>query len=133
MNNLRGETVTKLGGQDWTLRPTFEAMVEFEERAGITAIDLITSLPSRQPDGSLRGRVPSIKAIAAGFWAGIRAGLRPGQQEPTFAQVGAWIMDRGINECAHDLVTFLTRGLTKASDLAEAEQGKAATATGAPS
>jgi hypothetical protein len=36
-NKFRGEVDITIGGNQYTLRPTFEALVEFEDRCGMTA------------------------------------------------------------------------------------------------
>lgn len=120
-NKHRGEVEIALGGRAYTLRPTFEALVEFEEKSGLTAFEAMRDCMTNQ-------RAPA-KAIAAAFWAGIRGAWEKGNgNPPTFGEVGGFVQKAGIKQCLEPYLLFLTYAITSEDDLAkmkeEAEKGK---------
>jgi hypothetical protein len=119
-NKHRGETIINLGGREYSMRPTFEALVEFEDKAGVTAFEALNDLMTRQ-------RAPA-KAIAGAFWAGIRAGWDPTDgKPPTFAEVGGMVQRLGVKDCLAKFAEFLTNAITGDEELEaiKAAQGKA--------
>ncbi len=110
MNKQRGDVAVTLDGRECVLRPTFDALVEIEERLGI-------------------GLVPLAKRFVAGEF-GIRevsvilaAGLRgAGQKVPE--DLGNKIVKAGVLSFTQALVQLLTNALQGDSE------GNAEAATG---
>lgn len=115
-NSKRGEIDITLGGREYTLRPTFEAMVEFEDKAGRSAYDIMQDLANQ--------RVPPFKVIAAGLHAGIKAGFGHGRP-PSFNEVGEMVRKDGIPAVLGGFTQFLMNALTTEEDRAAAAAGKA--------
>jgi len=117
-NKHRGEVTITIGGQAFTLRPTFEALVEFEERAGTTAYEALRDIMLHQ-------RAPA-KAIAAAFQAGIKAAWNPADGPvPTFAAIGAMIQSAGVKSVIQDYTTFLTMSISSDDEIEQLRNAKA--------
>jgi hypothetical protein len=122
-NKHRGEVEIILGGKSYTMRPTFEALVEFEDKAGTTAYEVMSALASRQAVG--------FKVMAAAVWSGIRAGWNEPGRAPSFIEVGEAIRKDGIAAVLPAFGQYLSNALTSESDMRRSETqdaGKAETA-----
>lgn len=84
-NRYKGEVKLKLGGREYSLRPSFGALAEIEDRTGKSITELFGDLN--------RGRI-SIKALAAIVSAGAIAA--DPDAAPTFSEVGEAISRDGI-------------------------------------
>lgn len=123
-NKYRGELEITLNGKQFTLRPTFEALVEFEDKAGMTAFEAMKAMMERQ--------AAPIKAVAAAFWSGIKAGWPvDAGRAPTFAEIGGMIQKDGLTNAIPVYLNYLTNALASDSDLKRmkaeldnADQGK---------
>lgn len=119
-NKHRGEVTINLGGRAFTLRPTFEALVEFEDRAGITAYEALRDMMVKQ-------RAPA-KCIAVAFHAGIKAAWNAADgTPPSFAEIGSLIQRVGIKAVVQDYSAFLTMAISS-DDEVEAMRKAAAEA-----
>lgn len=122
-NKFKREVTVKLGSRSFDLRPTFEAICEFEERSGTNSFTTI--------QGIHRGIGCSFKVMTAAFWAGIRASKEYQDNPnlaPSFADVGRMIQEVGFSTLTVDLVSFLVKGMSSDADLqrmADAAAGKA--------
>lgn len=128
-NKFRGEVDIILGGNQYVLRPTFEALVEFEDRSGKTAYEAMRDM--------VEGRGFSAKVVCAAFYAGMRAGWPPvsHMRMPSYGEVGALIQAEGLMNPAVMAAfgAFLTRALSSDADLKREEaNAKAGEATAAP-
>lgn len=124
-NKHRGETPVTLDGKTYTMRPTFEALVEFEDRAGVTAYEAMKALTERN--------AAPAKAVASAFYAGIKAGWDGAGRPPAFAEVGRLIQITGLVNLLAAYANFLGNALASDDELRAA--AAAATATdkdGAP-
>jgi hypothetical protein len=124
-NKHKGEVDLTMGGVEYTLRPTFESLVEFEDKAGVTAYEVMGELAHGKPAG--------FKVIAAAVWSGIRAGWKDnGKRPPTFIEVGEAIRRDGLATVLPAFGQYLTNALSSEADLKAAanagDAGKAATA-----
>lgn len=118
-NKYRGEIEITLDGESFTLRPSFEALVEFEEKAGQTAYEVLQGLQQSQR--------MSAKTIAAVIWAGIRGHARPGDRTPSFSEIGTRCQKHGLARILPSVIEFLGNALSSDEDLAAAQkaaQGK---------
>lgn len=116
-NKHRGEVTITIAGQTFTLRPTFDALVEFEDRAGSTAFEALRDIMLHQ-------RAPA-KAIAAAFHAGIKAGWNPVDgTPPTYADIGRMIQTAGIKSVVQDYSTFLTMAISSDDEIEQLRKVK---------
>lgn len=97
-NQERGEINLTLGGKEYVLRPTFEALCEMEDRLGITITDLIMEFAA--------GKV-SIKKVGTVVWAGIYGSM--GDKAPTLREVGDMLVKDGM-------MTVITQGGTNGTN-----------------
>jgi hypothetical protein len=121
-NDQRGEVSLKLGGKEYILRPSFEALCELENRLNTTIPQLIVDLQTG---------IVSIKALATIIWAGIWGYDK--DRAPTIIEVGEMVVSDGminvISQGAVDdietgpIVNFLVYGATGKST-AEAGKGE---------
>lgn len=64
-NNFRGETEIEIGGVKYLLRPTFEGLLEMEDKAGCGIMEMVDQIS--------RGRISS-KVVIAILYGGIIGG-----------------------------------------------------------
>lgn len=96
MNPARGEAVVTLGGETFTLRPSFEALVEIETRAGCRIVPLALRLAKGDygPADLEAVLLPCLKAAGGPVPNDLRA------------RIAAEVMPLG-----RQVVTFLARAL----------------------
>lgn len=127
-NKFRGDMSITLGGVEYAMRPTFEALVEFEDKAGMTAYEAMKALEQRT--------AAPARVVAAAFWAGIRGASTRPERCPTFLQIGAAVQATGLAKLLPDYIKFLGSALASDDELresAEAERSAAEQAkAGAP-
>lgn len=112
-NKYRGELEVSLNGKSYLLRPTFEALVEFEDKAGMTAYEAIRLVTERN--------AAPMKSVAGAFWAGIKAAWAPdGGRCPSYGEVGAMIQREGLANLLVPYLQFLTNALSSDNDLKQA-------------
>lgn len=121
-NKAAGEIDLILGGESYTLRPSFAAVIEFEDKSGKTVFEALRDAGERQS-------MP-IKSVAAAFHACIKAAWKPSMgKPPTFEDVGMAIRKDGLTSVAGSYTTILGNMLTGESALEQAskdgESGKA--------
>lgn len=105
----RGEVECTIAGVDFILRPTFEALVEFEEKAGMSAFSAMRDIAEKQSI--------TAKTVAAAIWAGHRGAARPGDKTKSFAEIGALIQKHGIIQSTQIVFQFLTNALSSEEQL----------------
>lgn len=112
MNPVKGEVEITLAGKEFILRPTFEAMVEFEERAKTSTTKALQTI--------LNQELSFILATAV-IWAGIRGGWSDKTSNPpSYPAVGEMIRKTGLTNLTMPLLTFLNNALSSEAEL----QGK---------
>ncbi len=117
-NKFRGEVIVTLGGTEYLMRPTFEAMVEFEDRAGATAYEMLGAAVNKN-------HFP-IKHVAAAFHAGIKAAWPvEGKRCPSFAEIGQMIRSDGLHKSIAQYTDFLQNSLSSDADLELAKEREA--------
>lgn len=113
MNKHRGEIAITLDGQEYVLRPTFGALVEFEDKIGIGAYQAIQEMVQQ----NVRAKV-----IVAAIFAGIRGGWpkNAGSPPPTFETVGGMVQRLGLHKAAEVAARWLSNALSSDEDLEKA-------------
>lgn len=111
MNKYRGEVSIKLGEREYVLRPTFEALVEIEERLGSGLVLIARRFANREF---------GIRDVACIIAAGIKGA---GGKVPE--NIGELIAKAGILPYAETIVLFLTGALS-----GEDNEGKAGASSG---
>jgi len=61
-NAWKGTFEAQIGSETYTLRPTFEACIQFEEKAGISITEAFSNMAEKKT---------SMKIVCAAIWAGI--------------------------------------------------------------
>ena len=113
-NPFRGEVALALGGTSYTLRPSYEAIVEWEERLGRGTTELLMRL------GASVFRVAELAAI-------VGAAARAGGATLTDAEVGRLIVADGQVEVIPVVARLLKHALTGGKDPEPGEAGAAGT------
>jgi len=90
-NQQRGETTIKIGGKEFTMRPTFQALCDIEDRVGMGIPELIMRLSSG--DVRLKYIIPVIHAGVTAF--NIDSGITP---SPSYEELGKLIIDSGFRD-----------------------------------
>lgn len=73
----RGEIEVSIGGKEFTLRPSYAAVVEFEDKAGVTVFEAMKALGERQS-------MP-MKSLRHAFHSCIKAAWKPSMGTPPTA------------------------------------------------
>jgi len=110
MSKWKGTFEIELGGEKYQLRPSFDALCEFEEAAHVPAHVARQQL--------IEGNFGA-KVIPAALWAGIKGEhLMSGQKCPSFRVVGETVRKAGMFGFQVEALKFLTYGLS-ADDIIE--------------
>ena len=107
-NPSKGEIDIDLGGKTYTLRPSFEAITEFEEMTGFTAMRALVLCNDVQ--------TCTVKLVATAVYTGIRGSCDTSVEKanlPTYVQVGEMIMrgKGGYSRILTEVVQYLGNGL----------------------
>jgi hypothetical protein len=97
-NRERGELDFVIGGREFTLTPSFEAMAELEDRVDRGIFEIANRL---------RGKDVRAKLIVCSLWAGVK--FSP-QNDLTFQQFSDLCMKGGavaISKCASPAIRFV--------------------------
>jgi len=103
-NPARASFEIELNGTKYTLRPTFESIMEFNDKAGL---DIFHAMNKFSDDGGF-----SIKIIVTAIWAGIR-GEEIFQKEgkTSFETIGKLCQETGFPECTPFAMEYLTKAV----------------------
>jgi hypothetical protein len=96
-NRRRGEVDVQLGGRTYTMRPTFAALAEIEDRTGCGLIGLLRKVRDHR-----------VKDIATVVHCGISIGHGT---EVEWDAVGEMIVDAGINNVVDAVAEFVNGAL----------------------
>jgi len=120
MNKFTGTFEITLGGKEYTLRPSFEALVEFEDKTGKATNEAFQEM--------LEGKM-SFKTIAAAIWAGIlgeAAWQNDRSKELKYPVVGELIRKDGLQSHVASASQFFTMALIPEEEQKRlAEEGEA--------
>ena len=111
MNKARGEITLTLGGRDWVLRPTFQALCEIESELG----DGLIALVRRLAQGSV-----GVRDVAVIVHAGIKAVEK---KPPSYDKVGQMVIEAGIVGLLGPLGEFLGAAFSDSEDADGAANG----------
>lgn len=123
-NKHRGEVPITLKSKEWTMRPTFDALVEFEEMANISVVETLMLWTRKQVDAKGRpmwsGDV-RLKVLAAAIYTGIKgnAEARNLSEYPTMEAIGEAIMQVGPQKLFGDVFLYLSGSIAGEQDVAE--------------
>lgn len=102
-NSVRNTFEIDLNGVEYTLRPSFEAIVQFNSISGVDVFDALQDITNK---GKL-----SIKIIASCIWAGIKGEYEfqgEGINCPSFKKIGEECQRHGFSKCAEHAIKFLS-------------------------
>ncbi len=116
-NKFRGEVEVTLNIgegklEKFILRPTFEAMVEFEERSKTNAGFVLQEMLATKSIG--------FKLLACSIYAGLLGSGQLGKM--TFGELGVIVMRTGMLSLVPVIGEFLTNALTSEADQRAAEE-----------
>lgn len=110
MNKYTGTFTIELQGNEYTLRPSFDAMVEFEDRTGQAVNEAFQEMTA--------GKM-SFKTIAAAIWAGIKGEALwrndPGY-EKKYGVIGEMVKKDGIQKHVMSASQFFSMALIPEED-----------------
>lgn len=124
INKNKGDVEIVLGGKTMFMRPTFEAMAEFEAVSGATAIELVDAIKQA---GLIEGTPKGLtfKVVTSAITAGIRAAMDPRERPPTMREIGDIVMEQGIMDLAPVVIDWLLIGVLGRRNMEKAAQGNA--------
>ena len=127
-NKWKGTLEVSILGETYTLRPTFDAACEFEEKVGMSVGEAYQQLS----DGKL-----SMKIVCGAIWAGIKGEAYASNQpnkEVSYRIIGEKIMQSGVGGVSTDALRFLTYCLIPDEAILEIAKkaGEEDTTTGKP-
>lgn len=109
-NIARGEVDIEFkDGSKFTMRPTFNAMEEFENLTNSSATTVLMAFKGN-PKLGIPQQIPGIRIVAAAIWSGIR-GFLPAVSRasaPKYEELGELIMKEGIENYIPIVLTYLT-------------------------
>lgn len=104
-NKAAGEIDITLDGKEYLLRPSFNAVIEFEDKAGMSVFEAMRAIGEKQS-------MP-LKTVTAAFHSCIKAAWRPSMGKvPTFEEIGMAIRKEGMPAVAGPYTTLLGNMLT---------------------
>lgn len=115
-NRARGLLTITIQGEEINLLPTFQAMMEFEEMAGISTFEAMLQLKEQRAQA---------KVIVAAIWAGQRgfeADRGRMDLRADFNSLGEKCHREGIATIAGHAFKFLTFALSSDADLEAAQE-----------
>lgn len=98
-NKEIGEVELELGGKTYTLKPSFKALVEIEDKAGLPCLSIAQDISN----GKL-----AVKSVVAILYGGL---VGAGVKDLSFDQVGEFVVEGGLQRYVQPAATFLARGL----------------------
>lgn len=115
-NKAAGEIEVSIDGKEYTLRPSFAAILDFEEKAGVTVFEAMRAAGEKQS-------VP-MKSVVAAFYAAIKAGWKPSQGKlPSFEEIGMAVRKDGIGSHMIPFMQLLSNMMTGERALNDAQKG----------
>ena len=116
-NKHRAAFEVEINGKGYSLRPTFEAVVEFNEVSGLDVFEAL--------DFFSKNKKLTVKIIVSSIYAGLYGeNLVHGRSTPSYKSVGDMCQSYGFANCMLAAIKFLQRGAASdetAKKLEEAE------------
>lgn len=99
-NRLKGDIDIELGGKKYLLRPTFEGLLEIEDKAGVGLSQILHRFINKDW---------SMKHVAAVIYGGL---LHYGEKAPSFEEVGKKIVADGVKSFLTPSVILLSKSIS---------------------
>lgn len=115
-NPQRGEVLITFAGTEYTLTPTYQALVEIERMTGLKIVEIARQLMS--------GSVGIQDAVAI-----VTAGMKASGEPAIADKVGEMIFEEGLIKVSPLLVEFLNNALTGGEEAEPGEDKAAETET----
>lgn len=114
-NKARASFDIKLNGSEYSLRPTFESIMEFEDKSGVDVFEALQYFT--------RGKIRA-KIIVACVWAGIKGESLFQQQTdcPSFKEIGTECQNHGMEECVGFAIDYLSKAVASEGRLKKLEE-----------
>ena len=111
MNKWKGTFDINISGKEYTLRPSFDALCEFDEACGVS--------PQEARSQLIEGNFGP-KVIPCALWAGMRGEylINGGDHVKSFRVLGEMMRKEGMSNYQLDALKFLTYALS-ADDIIE--------------
>jgi hypothetical protein len=119
-NPARASFEIELNGTKYTLRPTFESIMEFNDKAGLDIFEALMGFAPKEVEGKKNSIYKCIKTkpIVCAIWAGIKGeAMFQGKDGPTFSEIGRECQSHGIAECMVFAMTYLSRAVASDDDV----------------
>jgi len=117
-NKYIGTFDIELHGEKYTLRPSFDAMIEFEDQTGMSAQKAFEQIQQSNI---------TFKVVAAAIWAGIKgqayASNNPGA-EVSFRVIGEQVKQCGLLKATPHAIKFITYGMLPDADIRKFEDAQ---------
>ena len=116
MGAYNGTFRVTLLDQEFTLRPSFEALCEFEDKTGLACNEAFNQMSA--------GKM-SIKVVTAAIWAGILGEAlykNNPKLEKSFKVVGEMVRKEGITHCIKAATDFFMYGIVPEEDIKKLEE-----------
>jgi len=115
-NKWRGTFDIEIGEETYTLRPSFDAMVEFEDKTGVCA-----NVAYKQ----IEENALSFKVVVGAIWAGMMGQhLAKGGDKPSYRVIGQKIRNAGMIRAAEHASKFLMYALIPEETIREIEEAE---------
>lgn len=103
-NRLKGDIDIELGGKKLLLRPTFEGLIEIEDKAGTGLSQILHRFVNKEW---------SMKHVAAVIYGGL---FHYGEKAPSFEQVGKQIVAQGVSKFLAPSVMLISKSIAPDKD-----------------
>jgi hypothetical protein len=116
-NKYRSTFEIELNGVEYTLRPSFEAICQFNDITGMDVFDALTQLNDTKKLG--------VKIIASCIWAGIKGEYEfqgEGLKCPSYNKIGEECQKHGFPNCLGFAIDFLTYAVASDDDIKKFEE-----------
>lgn len=112
-NKARASFEITLNGAEYTLRPTFESMMEFEDKSGVDAFEALSKfIPKEGAKKEDFFKNIKTRLIVSCIWAGIKGEAIFQKSEcPSFEEIGRECQAHGIAACSTFAMDYLGRAV----------------------
>lgn len=118
-NSARSSFEIELNGAEYTLRPSFEAVVQFNDISGMDIFDAFNEVVNKK-------RLPA-KVIVACIWAGIKGEYEfqgDGMKCPSYKKIGEECQKHGFSTCLSHAITFLSKSIASDEDIKKFDEAQ---------
>ena len=118
-NKYRSTFEIELNGVEYTLRPSFEAICQFNDVTGMDVFDALQEIGEKKK--------LSIKLIVGCIWAGIKGEYEfqgDSRNCPNFSKIGEECKKAGFTSCLSNAIKFLTFAVASDEDIKKFEEAE---------